>query len=111
MEEEEEKVNVSEENRSTEGTKISKYSAEEGKFLDFESKMIWFNGNLDKERISWKKGADVIVITRDHIIENSMVQIETVNLHKVIKYLKYIYYGSYIYILGTQNWISGRNYG
>ena len=57
----------------------------EARFLNFDEKMIWFNGKLDKDRISWKQGADVIIISRDHIIENSLAQIETVDLHKELK--------------------------
>ena len=53
--------------------------------LSFGEKMLYFRLQLDKLRIPWTKGSDLILIRRDHIIQDSLNFLNVCNMQKEIK--------------------------
>lgn len=49
----------------------------------FPVKALWFRLQLEKLRIPWTAGSDVIMMRRDHMIQDSVTFINDVNMHKV----------------------------
>jgi len=53
--------------------------------LGFAEKVLYFRLQLDKLRIPWIKGSDMILIRRDNIIKDSLNFINVCNMQKEIK--------------------------
>ncbi len=46
-------------------------------------KATYLREQLDKKRVDWREGSDWITVDRSKILENSLSQIFSVDLHKV----------------------------
>ena len=55
------------------------------KFETFEEKQSIFKVNLQKLKIDWREGSDIITINRDKIIESSMEELSKANIYREIK--------------------------
>ena len=55
----------------------------EVKNLNFEEKQLWLRFNLEKMRINWTEGSDAIKISKNNIINDSLIYIFSCDLHKV----------------------------
>lgn len=55
------------------------------KKLTFQEKEAWFRNKLEKDRISWEKGADFMKLERSNILMCSFIEAKKVNMHKEVK--------------------------
>jgi len=65
--------------------KLISLKAKETMNLDFEEKQFWFYNQLEKLKISWMNGSDHLSIRKDYILEDTIKEIETCDLHKELK--------------------------
>ena len=50
---------------------------------ELESKWEWLKKKMDKKRINWVNGSDTIAIMRNSVLQDSLKQIDLINIHKV----------------------------
>ena len=55
------------------------------KFQTFEEKQSIFKINIQKLKIDWREGSDIITINRDKIIESSIEELSKANIYREIK--------------------------
>ena len=53
--------------------------------MSFDIKLQWFRFNLEKLRINWQNGSDVIRVHKDNILLTTLASINLVNMHKEVK--------------------------
>ena len=54
------------------------------KTMNFEDKQRWFKLQLEKNRISWTFGSDILAVSKANILKDSVQKIKNCNLHKVL---------------------------
>ena len=64
---------------------ILSLQAHEVKKLTFQEKEHWFRNKIEKNRISWEKGADFMKLERSNILMCSFIEAKKVNMHKEVK--------------------------
>ena len=53
--------------------------------MSFDAKLQWFRFNLEKLRIPWENGADVLYVHKDNILLTTLSKIFYCNMHKELK--------------------------
>lgn len=64
---------------------LTNMSAKTAKELSFEDKQKWFKLQIEKYRIPWTYGADVLEVSEKNLAHSALTSIKKVNMHKEVK--------------------------
>lgn len=71
--------------------------------LRFEDKKKWFRLNVERFRIPWTAGADMLRVDRDDLLKTSVKNIKKCNLFKVYSCWKKSKFAEYLSKLGSES--------